>query len=96
MRTADVPAASVPYSSPLWLLDALRGTCDDARIVGDDEVRATPTTHIRLTIDTARAIASSPNGLRPPALRADSFPAEVWLDREGRIRRMARTLGTTV
>jgi hypothetical protein len=88
LRVSGAPAGAVPYSSPLWLLDALCGACGDAQLVGDEEVRDIPTTQIRLTVDTARAMACSPLGLRFPPLRADAFPAEVWLDGDDRLRRM--------
>ena len=88
----DVSAESVPYNSPLWLLDAL-GT-DAAEVVGEDEVRGTSTTRIRLTVGTARAVAASPSGLRLPALPADAFPAEIWVDSDGRIWRMGCTWPT--
>jgi hypothetical protein len=91
MRRAEVSEASVPYSSPLWLLDALCGTRHDAQTVGDEDVRGRATTHIRLTVDAARAVACSPSGLRLPARGADTFLAEVWLDRDGRLRRMGCT-----
>jgi hypothetical protein len=91
MPRSEVPEAFVPYSSPWWLLDALCGAHDDAQILGDEEVRGTATTHIRLTVDSARAVACSPAGLRLPGTRADAFPAEVWLDGDGRLRRMGCT-----
>jgi len=89
MRRSEVPEAFVPYSSPWWLLDALCGAGDDAQIVGDEDVRGIATTHIRMTVDSARAVACSPSGLRLPLTRADAFAAEVWLDGDGRLRRMA-------
>jgi hypothetical protein len=91
MRTSDVPEAFVPYSSPWSLLDALCGARDDAQVVGDEDVRGTPTTRVRLTVDSARAVACSPSGLRRPEAGADAFPAEVWLDGDGRLRRMGCT-----
>jgi hypothetical protein len=91
MRRSDVPEAFVPYSSPWWLLDAVCGARDDAQIVGDEDVRGTPTTRVRLTVDSARAVACSPSGLRLPGSGADAFPAEVWLDGDGRLRRMGCT-----
>jgi hypothetical protein len=88
MRRPEVPEAFVPYSSPWWLLDALCGAGDDAQILGDEDVRGIATTHIRMSVDSARAVACSPSGLRLPLTRADAFAAEVWLDGDGRLRRM--------
>jgi hypothetical protein len=91
MRRSEVPEAFVPYSSPLWLLDALCGARDDAQVVGDEDVRGSATTRIRLTVDSARAVACSPSGLDLPGAGVDAFPAEVWLDGVGRLRRMGCT-----
>jgi hypothetical protein len=91
MRRSEVPEAFVPYSSPWWLLDALCGARDDAQVVGDEDVRGTATTRIRLTVDSARAVACSPSGLDLPGAGVDAFPAEVWLDGVGRLRRMGCT-----
>ena len=77
---------------PLWLLDALIGVRDAAE-VGKAEVRGVATTHYRLRIDLAIADQQLAAGIIAPgprpyrALRA--LPAEVWIDDEGRIRRLS-------
>jgi hypothetical protein len=91
IRRSEVPETFVPYSSPWWLLDALCGVRDDAQIVDHEEVRGTATTRIRVSVDSMGAVACSPQGLRLPGTRADAFPAQVWLDGEGRLRRMGCT-----
>lgn len=78
-------------NDPLWPLDALFGAGDAAE-VGAEEVREVPVTRYRLQIDLARADAALPSGVTVPAgpYRALSqVPAEVWLDAEGRSRRIA-------
>ena len=84
-----------PYSvdHPLWLLDALLGARDDAVEVGTDDVRGTPTTHLRLTIDLARADDQLTTGIVAPGPRPyrslREMPAEVWIDEHGLVRRMS-------
>jgi hypothetical protein len=86
-------AGGMPYSTPLWLLDALCAVRDDAWLVGEDSVRGAPTSHVRVTVDTAKAVECSPEGLALPRRRGGAFPAhfpaEVWLDERGRISRMS-------
>jgi hypothetical protein len=86
---ADWPLGSIPYSSPLWLLDALRGAPADASVVASETLRGVETTRIRLTLNPAIANAASPAGLWFPALPTDTFPAEVWVDNDGRLRRVS-------
>jgi hypothetical protein len=83
------PAGVMPYSSPLWLLDALCGARADAQVIAEETVRGVPASHIRLTVDTAKARDGSPEGLGFPRTPAEAFPAEVWLDERGRICRMS-------
>jgi hypothetical protein len=78
-------------NDPLWPLDALFGTRDAVEL-GDDVVRGDRAAHYRVTIDLAQADAALPAGVTVPtgpyrALREIS--AEVWLDAEGRARRIA-------
>jgi hypothetical protein len=77
---------------PLWLLDALIGV-RDATEVGREEVRGVPTTRYRLGIDLAAADEQLPRGITAPGPRLyrslRALPAEVWIDDEGRIRRMS-------
>lgn len=88
----DRDAALLP-ENPLWLVDALQGTRADATEVGHEEVRGTPTAHHRLTIDLAIADERLPGGIIAPGPRAyrspRALPAEVWIDEEGRLRRMS-------
>jgi hypothetical protein len=86
-----VPPGFTPYSSPFWLLDAVCGCRGDAAILADDAVGEVPTTRIRLTIDFESASRCSPYPLHVPRRRASSMPAEAWIDREGRFRRLACT-----
>jgi hypothetical protein len=78
-------------NDPLWPLDALFGV-RDAVEVGAESVRGQDATRYRLTIDLARADAALPAGVTVPDgpyRRLSQIPAEVWLDADGRARRIA-------
>jgi hypothetical protein len=92
MGSETWPAGAVAYGSPLWLLDALHGAGEGCHTVGDEPVRAVPTTHIRLNVDVDQALRRSPHGLHVPLTYVEAFPAEVWVDADYRIRRMGCTL----
>ena len=79
----------------LALLQAVR---DDARLVGPEPVDATPTTHYAGTVDLDRAAAADPasrpavEGLKQQA-GGPTVPVDVWVDGQGRLRRVALTTG---
>jgi hypothetical protein len=83
------PPDATPFGSPLWLLGALSGARDDAEIIGEETLRASATTRIRLTVDRARAAELSPFSLEFPPQPLETFPADVSLDEHGRLLRMA-------
>lgn len=80
----------MPFGAPLWLLGALCGAPNDFAVVSEDQVRGVSTTRIRLNLDSGEAERCSPWRLGFPSRRkpTDVFPAEVWLDDAGRVRRM--------
>jgi hypothetical protein len=84
------PRGRMPFGAPLWLLNTLCGTAETA-IVGEEQVRGIATTRIRASVDRDAAGGCSPCDLDFPPQPADAFPAEVWLDEEGRIQRMGCT-----
>ena len=76
------------------LLESLRGA-GDVRRVGTEKIRGVETTHFVARIDV-RAAVSKINDRRLRALAkkglammGDTFPMNVWLDEDGRPRRMA-------
>jgi hypothetical protein len=85
-----VPPGAMPFGGPLWLLGALCSAPKDVAIVSEDQVRGVSTTHISVTLDTRETERCSPWRLGFPSRRepTDAFPAEVWLDDNGRVRRM--------
>ena len=84
-------------SNPSQQLDQLRGAGDVKR-VGTDTIRGAPTTHYKTTIDLRKAADRTPADRRAAAQRSveqliklsgtRTFPAEAWIDKQGRLRRM--------
>jgi hypothetical protein len=65
------------------------GVRNDAEVVGRELVRGVATEHVRAWVDVAKVASCSPERLSFPRRPAEAFPAEVWLDELGRIRRMS-------
>ncbi len=79
-------------NDPLWPLDALFGATDDIAEMGSDAVRGITTARYRVKLDLGRADAALPAGVSVPSGPYRSLrqlPAEVWLDPDGRARRIA-------
>lgn len=99
LRTAEVAASpvggNVDPSAQLHLLAAVA----EAEIVGEEEVRGEATTHYRGTYDVARALKGA-RGVQQPALRsllgvgasARQAAYDVYLDDDGRLRRLEQTV----
>jgi outer membrane murein-binding lipoprotein Lpp len=84
----------LPYDGPgdpteaLWYLKAV---ASKVSVVGEEQVRGTPTTRYAVTFDLAKLAARPPGELE--GLAAESGltfprPADVWIDRQGRLRKM--------
>jgi hypothetical protein len=84
-------------ADPTSGLGLLRGA-DSVVAVGTEDVRGTPTTHYRLVVNLDKAIADAPESQRDALSKlADvytihTFPADVWLDSDGRVRRLQQTI----
>ena len=81
-------------SDPLWLLDVLVVAGDESDRLGQEEVRGVLTERYRLRLDAVAADERVSAGITVPesalpirALRR--LPAEIWLDADGRLRRMS-------
>ena len=85
-------------NDPSGVLNALRGVTGDVAEVGEEDVRGTPTTRYRATVDLADAKASSPEPARDDLdemvrqLGTSRLAVEAWLDAEGRLRRLRYTV----
>lgn len=96
-RTAGVDLDTLvgDNTGPAALVHQLRGAADEIEELGSQDVRGVPTRHLRVVVDTDRAIEQSPAGTREQ-LRAfaeasglpTTYPMEVWIDDDALIRRV--------
>jgi hypothetical protein len=82
---------------PSQTLDYLRGASDDIKKVGTEDVRGTQTTHYQAVLDLNKAAAQSPRASEAikstiKLLGTSTQPIDVWVDAEGRVRRMKYTV----
>ena len=88
-------------TDPAQQLAYLQGVRDDARVVGPEPVDGVATTHYAGTIDLDRVPAASDPAARPALdrleaqLGSSTLPVEVWVDEQGRLRRVLQTVRTT-
>lgn len=81
-------------SDPSSMLDALRGVSNDVKQVGTDTARGVETTHYAMTLDMAKALERTPGQFRAQAgsalktLGTGSIPADLWIDAQGRPRKL--------
>ena len=81
-------------SDPAQVLNSLLGASNDVRKVGTDTVRGTSTTHYHLTLDLTKAASKLPASARSSflqglsALGSTKVPSDVWVDGDGRLRRL--------
>lgn len=87
------PAGLRGDQDPLWLLDALEGVVE-AHPVAQDRVRGSAAWRYQVILDLGLADARLGGGLCVPGpllyATTQALPAEVWIDEQGRIRRMTR------
>ncbi len=85
--------------APLDALAYLKAVSGDVQVVGPDTVRGEATTRYRGSVDPAKVAEQLPPDLRPdPALagQVESIPADLWIDGEGRLRRLTLAGGGRV
>lgn len=82
-------------NDPSNTLALLNGVADDVEEVGTEEIRGEETTHYRATVDVRRALEQHDAVEDREQFEAfldqfgnETIPVEVWLDDEGRARRM--------
>ena len=78
----------------------MRGA-DNVVKVGPEQIRGTDTTHYRLDVNLDKAIADASTPTERDALTklanlytVRTFPVELWLDSEGRVRQFLESLDT--
>jgi hypothetical protein len=79
---------------PSQVLHFLKGAADSVKKVGEEQVRDVETTHYRGNLDLNKAAADAPPEVQEAIRQAISglgtstIPANVWIDDEGRMRRL--------
>ena len=78
---------------PTQALQFLKGAADDVTKVGEEQVRGADTTHYRATLDLGRAAEQAGNDKAAvdrliKQLGSRTVPADLWIDEEGRLRKM--------
>jgi len=73
------------------LLGVLAGVDGEVRVLGGEELDGHPTTHLAATVP-ADALAGWPERLEDALADSGALPLDVWLDEQGRVRRLEVTL----
>lgn len=90
--------AQLGQQDPLAFVEILRGVYGDVVDAGRETVRGADTTHFRSTVDIERLVESLPRGAGDSVrasfgqLGVRSMPVDVWLDEQGRMRRLSSDL----
>jgi hypothetical protein len=93
-RTDLAQLIQLGESEPTQVVELLRGTTKGVDDVGTERVRGTRTTHYELVLDLGRAVEKASDGARASVEslitrgRSLRLPADVWIDEEGRMRKM--------
>ena len=95
-RSVGVDASGLSQAQagdPSQTLDFLRGASDRVIRVGTEDVRGSATTHYRAVVDLNKAADQSPTARDAikstvKLLGSSSMPVDVWVDAQGRVRRM--------
>ncbi len=85
---------------PGQALNYLTGTSGTVTRVGDEDVRATPTTHYKTVVDLNKAADRSPGSAQAikatvKLLGTSKLPTDVWIDAQGRLRQLRYTADLT-
>ncbi|MFI5009189.1 MAG: hypothetical protein ACHQDY_02830 [Solirubrobacterales bacterium] len=92
--------SSLDQSDPTQFLEYLRGSSGGVVSFGSETIEGVPTTHYHGTLELSRVLSKLPGSEQAAAKAAleklgtgDAFPVEVWIDAQGRVRRMEMSLG---
>jgi hypothetical protein len=94
---ASATFASAPeseeFTSPLVLLDELGGTRAPVEVLGTEDLDGVPTTRYRIQTNLASLLGAAPGAGSPPlSYRGVGATLTVWLDAQGRPRRVDETV----
>ncbi len=83
-----------PQADPATLLAALTGATGGRKDLGQTTIQGVPVTHYQVSIGVGQAVAKAPAAARARlravlgTLGVRAFPADVWVDRGGLVRRI--------
>jgi hypothetical protein len=90
---------SLEQNDPTKFLDYLRASSGAVATLGSQSIDGVPTTHYSATLQMSRILDRLPGGQQAAAKAAleklgsaGSIPVEVWVDAQGRVRRMQMSL----
>jgi hypothetical protein len=99
MAGVDVSQLGGQQNDPTQTLAYLEGAADDVEEVGKENVRGVETTHYRATVDLAKAAENAGAVTDPEAFEkiidqigTETVDVDVWIDEDGRARRMAQSM----
>ncbi len=90
---------SLNQADPTQFLSYLRASSGAVTTVGSEQIGGEPTTHYRATLQLDRVLDRLPDSQRAAArsmlerLGTGSIPVDVWVDQQGRLRRMQLSIG---
>ena len=90
---------SLNQADPTQFLSYLRASTGAVTTVGGEQIDGVPTTHYRATLQLDRILDRLPGSQRAAArsvlehLGTGSIPVDVWVDQQGRLRRMQLSIG---
>jgi hypothetical protein len=92
--------SSLDQSDPTQFLQYLRGSAGGVVSLGSETVEGVPTTHYHGELELSRVLANVPSSEQAAAKSAleklgsgGAFPVEVWIDAQGRVRRIEMSFG---
>ena len=90
----DVGSLAQAQTNPTQALDYLKGASGDVTVVGREKLRGDDVTHLTAMLDLAKAAESATPAQKKAAeqtaqmFEGQLVPTNVWLDDEGRLRKM--------
>jgi hypothetical protein len=92
--------SSLGQNDPTQFLEYLRGSAGGVVSLGPETVEGVPTTHYHGELELSRILAKMPSSEQAAAKSAleklgsgGAFPVEVWIDAQGRVRRIEMSFG---
>ncbi len=82
-------------SDPRQGLSFLHGVVGEPRVVGEEDIRGVHATRYTLVVDPEKAAVERPSAaakMLSASIATKTFPADVWIDSEGRIIQMAYSI----